>query len=389
MRRSVPGGSLDSAWFGSGCADAVTTSEPVVYLQGDWAFQFADRTAPRHQQKLTGPTEAADRHILRQPNQSVGQENLVPLPTDQALLDLSDKILATFTQIFGEHPGIRPAHGKGTLLNGTFTSTAAAADLSSAQHFQQAATQVLVRFSDSTGLPNIPDTDPNTLPKGIAVRFILAEHVHTDVIAHSIDGFPTRTGEEFLEFLGALATSDPANPAGSPLEAFLGSHPAALRFVQTPKPFPASFAQESFFGVNAFKFTNASGSGRFGRYRIIPEAGTAYLNDSEVQSKDGNYLFTEITERVAAEPVRFTLAVQLADDGDVVNDATIHWPPDRDVRELGTVELTTPVTDDAEQQKHVIFDPIPRLAGIEASDDPLLELRAAVYLISGRKRRAA
>ena len=153
----------------------------------------------------------------------------MPLPTDQNLLNLSDKILATFAQIFGEHPGIRPAHGKGTLLNGTFTPSAAAADLSIAQHFQQASTPVLVRFSDSTGLPNIPDTDPNTLPKGIGVRFILAEHVHTDVIAHSIDGFPTRTGEEFLEFLGALATSDPANPAGSPLEAFLGSHPAALR----------------------------------------------------------------------------------------------------------------------------------------------------------------
>jgi catalase len=145
----------------------------------------------------------------------------VPLTTDQNLLNLSEKLLATFTQIFGEQPGIRPAHGKGVLLSGTFSPTAAAADLSVAQHFQQAATPVLVRFSDSTGLPDIPDTDPNTLPKGIAVRFLLAEHVHTDVIAHSIDGFPARTGEEFLEFLGALAVSDQANPAGSPLEAFL------------------------------------------------------------------------------------------------------------------------------------------------------------------------
>jgi catalase len=313
----------------------------------------------------------------------------VPLPTDQNLVALSDKILATFTQIFGEQPGIRPAHGKGVLLSGTFTPTAAAADLSIAQHLQQASTPVLVRFSDSTGLPDIPDTDPNTLPKGIAVRFLLAEHVHTDVIAHSIDGFPTRTGEEFLEFLGALAVSDQANPAGSPLEAFLGSHPAALRFVQTPKPFPVSFAQESFFGVNAFKFTDSHGDSRFGRYRVIPEAGTAYLDDSEVQSKDGNYLFSEIAERVAAQPVRFVLAAQLADDGDVVDDATVHWPLDREVRELGTVELTSPVADDAAQQKHLIFDPIPRLAGIEPSDDPLLELRAALYLISGRKRRTA
>lgn len=332
---------------------------------------------------------AAGRFKVTVPNRSVGQENTVPLPTDQNLLNLSEKILATFAQIFGDHPGIRPAHGKGTLLTGTFTPTAAAADLSIAQHFQQASTPVLVRFSDSTGLLNIPDSDPNSLPKGIAVRFVLAEHVHTDVIAHSIDGFPTRTGEEFLELLRAQTASDPANLAGSPLEAFLGSHPAALRFVQTPKPFPVSFAQESFFGVNAFKFVDSEGDGRFGRYRVIPEAGTAYLDDSAVQSKDGNYLFTEIAKRVAAEPVRFILAAQLADDGDVVDDATISWPLDREVRELGTVELTSPVADDAAQQKHVIFDPIPRLAGIEASDDPLLELRAALYLLSGRKRRSA
>jgi catalase len=313
----------------------------------------------------------------------------MPLATDEKLLELSDKILATFTQIFGEHPGIRPAHGKGILLNGTFTPTAAAAELSVAQHFQRPSTPVLVRFSDSTGLPDIPDTDPNTLPKGIAVRFVLAEHVHTDVIAHSIDGFPARTGDEFLEFLRALATSDPANPAGSPLEAFLGSHPAALRFVQAPKPFPASFAQENYFGVSALKFVNAAADSRFGRYHVIPEAGTAYLDESVVPFKDPDYLFSEIGERVATAPARFTLAVQLAEDGDVVDDATNSWPADREVRQLGAIELTTLAADDAAQQKHIIFDPIPRLPGIEPSDDPLLELRAALYLISGRRRRAA
>jgi len=57
--------------------------------------------------------------------------------------------------------------------------------------------------------------------------------------------------------------------------------------------------------------------------------------------------------------------------------------------ELGRIELTAPVADDAREQKQIIFDPIPRVDGIEASADPLLELRAAIYLISGRRRRAA
>jgi catalase len=47
------------------------------------------------------------------------------------------------------------------------------------------------------------------------------------------------------------------------------------------------------------------------------------------------------------------------------------------------------VPDNAAEQKQIIFDPIPRLDGIEPSDDPLLELRAAIYLISGRRRRSA
>ena len=72
-----------------------------------------------------------------------------------------------------------------------------------------------------------------------------------------------------------------------------------------------------------------------------------------------------------------------------MDDATIHWPEERRLALLGTVVLDSVVPNDAEEQRTVIFDPIPRVEGIEPSEDPLLELRAAVYLISGRRRRAA
>ena len=39
-------------------------------------------------------------------------------------------------------------------------------------------------------------------------------------------------------------------------------------------------------------------------------------------------------------------------------------------------------------QEALIFDPIPRVDGTEPSDDPLLDPHAAVYLASGRRRRA-
>jgi catalase len=79
----------------------------------------------------------------------------------------------------------------------------------------------------------------------------------------------------------------------------------------------------------------------------------------------------------------------VANEGDVVDDATIHWPEDRALVDLGTLSITSPLADSDHEQKHIIFDPIPRVEGIEPSDDPLLELRAAIYLISGRRRRAA
>jgi len=67
----------------------------------------------------------------------------------------------------------------------------------------------------------------------------------------------------------------------------------------------------------------------------------------------------------------------------------VHWPENRELVEFGTVELTAAMPDTLAQQKHIIFDPIPRVDGIEPSADPLLELRAAIYLISGRRRRSA
>ena len=314
----------------------------------------------------------------------------MPLTTDEKVLALSNDLLQQLETLFGAHPGFRPAHAKGVLLSGTFTPSAEAASLTRAPHLSRASTPVTVRFSNTTGVPMIPDNDPNAGPRGLAIRFHLAERVHTDIVSHSVDGFPVRTGQEFLEFLRAVAaSSDPSKPAASPspIEIFLGSHPSALAFVQTPKPAPASFAKESYFGVTAMRFINADGVARYGRFRILPDAGAGFLDDAAAKAKGPNYLFDELNERIAAGPIGLKVEVQLAEPTDVVDDATIHWPADRPVIPFGSIALTAKVPDDAEQQKHLIFDPIPRVDGIEPSDDPLLELRAAVYLISGRRRR--
>jgi catalase len=271
-----------------------------------------------------------------------------------------------------------------------FTPSAEAASLTRAPHIQQAATPISARFSNFAGIPTVADNDSmNASPRGCAIRFHLAEHSHTDIVAHSVDTFPARTAEEFLEFLNALIATDPKGPHPNAIEEFLGTHPAALNFVQIPKPIPTSFARESYFPVSAFKFTNADGVSRYGRYRVFPVEGNEFLDEKSASAKSADFLFDEIRERITKGPAKFRIAVQVAEDGDVTDNATVRWPEDRKRIAFGEVSLTAIAENNAHEQKHIIFDPIPRVDGIEASADPLFEPRANVYLMAGRRRRAA
>jgi catalase len=315
----------------------------------------------------------------------------MPLPTDEKRLGLAKEVVQAFDKVNGGvHAGHRPAHAKGVLAAGTFAPTPEAAALSRAPHFHAASTPVTVRFSDFAGVPMVADNDGNhASPRGCATRFHLGEHVHTDIVAHSADGFPTRTAQEFLEFLNAVGASGPEAPHPNPIEQFLGSHPKALAFVQMPKPIPTSFARETYFSVTAYKFIDAAGVVRHVRYRVLPDAGNEYLSAEGAAAKGPNFLMEELVARLAAGPIKMNVWVQIAADGDIVDDATEHWPAERAQVLLGVVTLTRPVPNDDAEGRRIIFDPIPRVEGIEPSADPLLEPRADVYVMTGKRRRAA
>ncbi len=207
---------------------------------------------------------------------------MTPVKEDQAT-KLSQNILQAFDDLSGLHKGFRPTHAKGILLSGVFTPAAGGRGLTRAPHLRQNWTTVTVRFSDFGGIPTVADSDPNASPRGMAIRFHLGEHVHTDIIAHSINGFPTRTAEEFVEFLRAVGASGPDTPSPKPVEVFLAAHPAALEFVQVPKPLPASFAKECFYAVNAYQFTNEDGVS-------VPKAGLNTLLPPQQRRRPTSFL---------------------------------------------------------------------------------------------------
>ncbi len=186
--------------------------------------------------------------------------------------------------------------------------------------------------------------------------------------------------------LRAIAKSGPGVPKPTPVEQFLGSHPAALKYVTTPRPAPQSFATLAFFGLNAFKFTNAKGVSHFVRYQILPVAGEHALDAADVAKADPSYLMTELPQRIAAGPVKFRLVAQVAKEGDSTVDATSVWPADREIVELGVISLTGVAKDQVKEQRELLYNPLALADGIEASADPILLARPPAYAVSFTQR---
>lgn len=301
---------------------------------------------------------------------------------------LAEQLVDAFNGVFGVHPGMRANHPKGVVLEGTFTPAASAASVSKAAHLQQkkAPIPVTVRFSAGSGQPTVPDT--NQMPRGMAVKFSLPDGSKTDLVVLSFNGFPVATAEEFRDFLLAVAASGPDAPKPTAIEKFLAAHPAAKNFVESPKPQPVSYATLPYFGINAFKFTNAKGVITFGRYQLRPVAGEHFLTQEQLATMGPDYLSTEIRERVRRGPAKFTLLLQVAEKDDKVDDPSIAWPDSRKQIELGTIIITKAVADSHTAEKKLLFMPGALVPGIEAAD-PMIAARSASYVVSLSRRAQA
>ena len=288
----------------------------------------------------------------------------------------------------GIHTGFRFNHAKGLVVTGTFTPAASAKSVSRAEHFKSPGpVPVTVRFSDATGVPNIPDNNPNAAPRGMAVRFMLSREAITDIMAVSHNGFIVGTGEEFLALFQAITSTKPDSPHPSPIEQFLGTHPRALKFITDNKALPAGFANLGYFQNNAVVLVDSAGTKRPARFQMLPVDGIKHLDSLAGSKVTPNYLFDELPKRLAKGPIQFKLYAQLANPGDQTKDGSMVWPDDRKKVEMGTLSLTTVAPDNEALQRKLMYNPLLLTDGIQLSDDPLPAVRSAVYAFSTAHRQ--
>lgn len=297
------------------------------------------------------------------------------------------QLVETMRALAGSHPGFRPVHAKGIVCSGTFRGAPQARNVSRALHLQGQAVPTVMRFSNSSGDPDVHDGLANA--RALAVKFQLAGGKTADVLGLHIEGFPARTPEEFLSFLRAqLPDRATGKPAPDAVPRFLEGHPATRAFIERlmQKPVPASYGQASYHSEHAFRFTAADGTSRIGRYRWIPEAGEAYLSPDDAGERSANFLREELENRLKKGPIAFRLFLQLAGEKDSTDDATAMWPADTPRVELGRLEVTTISATSAADERRLVFDPTNLTPGIDLSADPILLARSAAYSISYDQR---
>lgn len=305
---------------------------------------------------------------------------------------LHEQIVDALGELHGVHPGYRAAHAKGIFCRGTFTPTDEARELTRAAHLQGDPVDVTVRFSNGSGDPDAPDADRRD-GRGMATRFHLPGGEGTDIVAISIPVFFVRTAADFLEFV-RVRKPDPESGEMdmARVGAFVGAHPetqAALELILPALVPPASYAECAYNSLHAFGFLDGDGERRFGRYRWEPDAAVKSLSEEEIESAAPDYLQTEITERLDAGPVGFTLRAKLAGDGDPIDDPTVAWPDDRPTVTLGRLELDRLDPEVESDSEVFVFDPTNVTDGIEPSDDEILATRPGAYAVSAERRGAA
>jgi catalase len=296
------------------------------------------------------------------------------------------RLIDVCNEVFGRHAGVRALHAKGTLARGTFTATPEAAELTSADVMQGEPVDVTVRFSNGSGDPDEPDYAQDV--RGMAVKLYAPDGGRLDIVGQTAPRFPVNTPDGFAQLLKAQERS-PKQAIRMPLflarnRRALGGLPANLAALKAP----ASYATRRYYPVHAYEWIDAQGGSRFVRYTLTPEGEEQNISAKEAKGRGADYLRDDIVKRLEDGGVRFTLELQIAGDGDDVDDPTAQWKDPARVA-AGTIELTGLETTREQGEDVLVFEPTHVVQGIELSGDPILHYRRVAYAESVERRSGA
>lgn len=289
-----------------------------------------------------------------------------------------------FRHVYGRHPGYRLNHAKGVAVSGYFDANGAAAELSTAALFRTGRTPLVGRFSLAGGDPHTADTPGAARGLGLAIGYPHPGQWRTAML-----NLPVFLDNSPQGFYDRLLASKPDPNTGRPdpaaMAKFLADHPETARAMKVVKEHPptSGFADSTFRGLNTFLFVDDSGERTPVRWSLVP---TRESRPPRPTPSGPDRLFDQVVRDIWSGPVRWRMLITVGEPGDDLGDATVAWPTQRRVVEAGTVVLERVETEMPGNARDINFDPMVLPEGIEASEDPLLPARSAVYAASFRRR---
>lgn len=305
--------------------------------------------------------------------------------TQQTQYRQAAEIVEKIHAVLGRFPGYRTLHADGRLYRGTFKAYPAAQTYSRAVHLQGDEIPVTVRFSKGGGDPFAHFS----ATVGMATRFYLEDGRVTHLVMLSQKLFVARSIDQFLALIEAAAPLAPGRPPNiEGLRAILPQHPnsAAVLKMRAESPAPVSFAHTQFHAVHAFLLSNKDGLTTPARMHWTPVAGIKGQPVQQLAHQDVSTLFNEMDERLKENPSEFELELELAEPGDVLDDATLLWPEGRKRIAIGRLIISAPTTEQEFGDPVMNHDPTALVDGIDTTDDPIIQIRRGVYEMSAALR---
>jgi catalase len=297
----------------------------------------------------------------------------------------AEEFVAKIRAVLGNFAGYRVLHADGRMFHGSFKANDKARQYSRALHLQGDEVPVTVRISKGGGDPFAHFG--NTL--GLATRFYLPNGRYTNLVMLSQKLFVVNSLEQLHAILDAAAPLTPGGPMNKEgLMAFLPRNPntAAVLKMRSVTPAPAGFAFSQFHAVHAFRWIDANNRETVVRCHWEPVAGVKSRDLAGLAAADTEVLFDEFAAGLKTAVAEWDLVLEFAEPGDPTNDATALWPEGRRRETVGRIRITAPITEAEIGDLVMNHDPTVLTDGIEATDDPILQIRRGIYEVSAAGR---
>jgi len=292
----------------------------------------------------------------------------------------------------------RVVHARGAAAHGTFEGNGAGEGICQAEFLRKGVeTPVFVRFSTVLGSRGSADSVRDT--RGFATRFYTSQGNY-DLVGNNIPVFFIQDGIKFPDVIHAGKPHPDreipqAQSAHDTFWDFVSLHTEAQHHTiwnMSDRGLPRSFRTMEGFGVHTWRLVNAAGQTTLVKFHWKPKQGVHSITWEEAQLTGG--LDPDFHRRDLADTIeagaypQWDLGVQVMPDtedetfeGIDLLDPTKFVPEELcPVQVLGTMTLDRNPTNYFAETEQVAFNVSNLVAGIDVTDDPLLQARLFSYL---------